>query len=254
MPAAPPLPCRAVHVPKQGHTDAEYEDAWAADVDAGRFAVADGATETSHAGLWARLLAAAFVAARRPWAGLGWLEGPRRDWAAAVDGQDLPWYAETKREQGAYATLLGLRVRAPARGRPGRWRALAIGDSCLVRVRPGAGPRSFPVKRAADFGNRPGLIGSRPGPVPAPVRVRGVFQPGDRLWLMTDALAQWFLVRCEADRRPWEDLVVLLAEPEPEAAFAAWVEDRRHDGEMRNDDVTVLAVGPVPAPSANRRE
>jgi protein phosphatase 2C-like protein len=247
MVSASPLPWHALRTPKRGHTEAEYEDAWAANARAGRFAVADGASESSYAGLWANLLAETFVAARRPLDGLDWLDDPRRRWSAAVDGRELAWYAEIKRTQGAFATLLGVAVRPAAPGRPGRWQALAIGDSCLVRVRDGGTPRAFPLSKAADFSNQPALLGSRPGPAPAPVLSRGACRPGDRLFLMTDALAQWFLLRSESNRRPWEDLARLLADPKPGGAFAAWVAEHRDGGDLRNDDVTLLAIGPFPA-------
>ncbi len=39
-------------LPKRGNTEDEYEDAWAVDPARGRFAVADGASETSFAGRW----------------------------------------------------------------------------------------------------------------------------------------------------------------------------------------------------------
>jgi hypothetical protein len=233
------------HAPKRGHSAAEYEDAWAASPEVGRFAVADGASEASYSGLWARLLAEAFVAARRPWDGFDWLAEPRRRWSTEVDGLELSWYAEMKREQGAFATLLGLAVRPPRRGEPGRWRALAVGDSCLIRMRPGGHPRAFPLTRSEDFGNQPRLLASRPGKGPEPVLERGVCRAGDRLFLMTDALAQWFLLRCERDGTPWEELERLLAEPND--AFAPWIEDRRDRDGLRNDDVTLLAVGPIPS-------
>jgi Protein phosphatase 2C len=244
MTAVKPLPWRALRTPKRGHTDAEYEDAWAANPQAGRFAVADGASETSYAELWARFLAESFVAARQPWETQDWLSGPRQRWSAAVDGLDLPWYGEMKREQGAFATLLGLAVRSPAPHQPGRWRALAVGDSCLVRCRNGQRPRSFPLSKSAEFGNQPRLLGSRPGLTPAPALASGSCRPGDRLFLMTDALAQWFLLRCEKHRRPWNHFQRLLAEPDE--AFAAWIEKRRDHDDLRNDDVTLLAIGPIP--------
>jgi Protein phosphatase 2C len=246
MVSAPLLPWRAFRTPKRGHTDAEYEDAWAANPRVGRFAVADGASESSYAGLWASLLAKTFVAVRRPWDGLDWMDGPRRRWSAMVDDRELAWYGEMKREQGAFATLLGVGVRLPGPGRSGRWQALAVGDSCLVRIRDGQTPRAFPVSRAADFDNQPHLLGSRPGPGPAPVLSRGVCRPGDRLFLMTDALAQWFLLRCESNRRPWDDLGRLLARPESDGDFPGWVEERRDGDGLRNDDVTLLAIGPIP--------
>ena len=48
-----PLRWSVLHLSKQGNTDAEYEDAWAVDAAAGRFTIADGASETSFAGRWA---------------------------------------------------------------------------------------------------------------------------------------------------------------------------------------------------------
>jgi hypothetical protein len=249
MTAPAPQPWRVLHLPKRGHRPDEYEDAWAADAGAGRFAVADGASESSYAGLWARLLVQAFVAERRPWDGPDWLAGPRRRWSAEVDRLALSWYAEMKREQGAHATLLGLALRPPAAGAEGRWRALAVGDSCLVRVRDGERPRSFPLRRSTEFDNAPRLLGSRPGAAPVFDVSRGSCRVGDRLFLMTDALAQWFLLRCEQDGRPWDELAALPAGTGHESAFAAWIEERRDQGGLRNDDVTLLTVGPISAAS-----
>src|SRR5437660_9780190 len=94
----------AFHLPKRGHAAEEYEDALAADPATGRFAIADGASESSFAAAWARLLAEGFVGASgKPWRDLDWLDPLRRRWADAVDGLSLPWYAEMKREEGAFA-------------------------------------------------------------------------------------------------------------------------------------------------------
>jgi hypothetical protein len=247
-PAAPPLRWLALRLPKGGCGDDEYEDAWAAEPARGRFAVADGASESSFAGLWSRLLAAGFVAARRPPELASWLDGPRRRWAEAVMPLDLPWYAEIKREEGAFAAFLGLSVRGPAAGKPGGWRAVAVGDACLVQVRGGREARSFPVRRSSDFGNQPRLIGSRRGPTPEPEECAGSLRPGDRLFLMTDALAQWFLAAHEHGRRPWDAAARLWAAKRREAAFTAWVEKLRRRGGLRNDDVTLLMIEPSPTP------
>src|SRR5215831_13409139 len=109
----PPLCWHVLSLPKGDHTPEEYEDAWAADPAAGRFAVADGATESAFAGLWARLLAEGFAAAARPRDLPAWLGGPRRRWAEEVMGLELPWYGEVKRAAGAFATLVGVGVRPP---------------------------------------------------------------------------------------------------------------------------------------------
>ena len=109
----PVLLCCALAVPKQGHSAEEYEDAVAADVEGGRFAIADGAADSSFAALWAQLLVTEFVAA--PAEGLvcwpEWLGPLQRTWAERVGVQPLPWYAEAQLEQGAFATFLGVVVR-----------------------------------------------------------------------------------------------------------------------------------------------
>jgi hypothetical protein len=237
---------QAFRIPKAGNTPADYEDAFAGDGARGRFAVADGVTEASFAGPWARLLARGFVAAAgKPWRGLDWLAPLRQRWAEDVDGLALSWYAEAKREQGAFATLLGLAFRPPQAGRPGTWRALAVGDCCLFRTRRGRVLKAFPVTHADDFGNEPRLLGSRASRGDCPEQgeqAGGRWRPGERFLLMSDALAQWFLRRTEQGRDPCAAIGALLAEADPEAAFAGWVEERRRGEELHNDDVTLLAI------------
>ena len=55
-----PIGSRAFWLPRRGHGPAEYEDALAIDDRAGRYAVADGASEGCFTDLWARLLVIPF--------------------------------------------------------------------------------------------------------------------------------------------------------------------------------------------------
>jgi hypothetical protein len=149
----------------------------------------------------------------------------------------LPWYAEDKFEQGAFATFLGLSVGESA------WRAVAVGDSCLFQVRGGALVRAFPLEDAADFGNQPRLVGSRATPAAVEqqqVLAEGDCRSGDLFLLMTDALAEWFLRRAEAGGKPWEAVERLLDEADND--FTAWIESLREGEALRNDDVTLVAV------------
>jgi hypothetical protein len=238
----------AFHLPKRGNAAQEYEDALATDPAADRYAVADGASESSYSGLWARLLAEGFVgSAGKPWRDLDWLPPLRKRWAAEVDKLPLSWYAEMKREQGAFATLLGLAFRPPLEGQPGIWRALAVGDSCLFRTRSGRLLKAFPLSDSKGFGNQPRLLGSRSSSSggfaqPAPEQAHGRWRPGDRFLLMTDALAQWFLHQNEEGGQPLEQIARLLGESDPRAAFAGWIEERRDRQDLRNDDVTLVLI------------
>jgi hypothetical protein len=248
MPTAVPfVRWQAFHLVKAGNAAAEYEDAFAVRAERARFAVADGASEASFAGVWARLLANGFVAAHKPWRNLDWLPPLRQHWATEVDSLPLPWYAEAKREQGAFATLLGVGFRAAKPDRPGTWRALAIGDSCLFRIHGGRLRTSFPLSRSTDFGNQPRLLGSRsdnPSDAGKSELRGGHWRPGDRFLLMTDALAQWFLHAHEQGGQPWEDVSAVLSAATPDEAFVGWIEELRQRDALRNDDVTLLAIDP----------
>jgi hypothetical protein len=236
----------ALCLPKYSCAPSDCEDAWAADPAAGRFAVADGASECAFGSLWARLLAEAFVRDPPP-AGLStWLQEPRHHWLTAVMSLDLPWYAEIKREEGAFATLLGLDLCPPQPRQGGAWSAVAVGDTCLVRVRERQ-VQAFPVVKAAEFEAQPALLKSHDAPLPVMRRCAGLLRRGDRLFLMTDALARWFLGEWEQGGRPWDTLAALLAAHEPEAAFSAWVAELRAADTLRDDDVTLLSVEYPPA-------
>jgi len=267
---------RAFRLPRQGYRLEECQDASAGDPERGRFAIADGAAESPYSALWAHLLAEEFVHQneRVPhWA--SWLPSLQERWSAQVSLQErwtaangpltlpsppvegegrvreaeqsdagVPWYLEPGLIQGAFATFLGLVIEENS------WHALAVGDSCLFQVRQGELVRTFPIARAADFSNAPWLVGSRtsPGEVPHKngVQEQGDWQPSDRFWMMTDALAQWFLIQAEAGDKPCLALDPLLHAASDagaaQQAFTAWIEGLRAARQLRNDDVTLLAI------------
>src|SRR5262252_2707768 len=223
--------------PKAGNAASEYEDAYAVKPEALRFAVADGASETSFARQWAELLVEGFVQDAPSTAGLRDFVVPLQAvWAEGQKGKATAWYAEQKARDGAFSSLLGLAIDQD------RWRALAIGDSCLFVVRAGKLLRAFPLERSEQFSNRPSLLSSQAranaGVFEQVEVVEGELQVQDRLLLMTDALAQWFLVESEMGRRPWAALGKVTS---PEQ-FASFVDCLRAGGALRNDDVTLVSL------------
>jgi hypothetical protein len=240
MPPVLSLSWRSFALEKDGHDVSEYEDAFAAAPDAGRFAVADGASESSYAGEWARLLVEAFVAdpvRRDGWA--DWLAPVREAWLKTIGQGELTWYAAQKREDGAYATFVGLEIDSAFRETGFPWRAAAVGDACLFQIRGDALLLSFPVEHSNEFGTRPELVNSAPkGRIPSQDHfLAGRARPGDSFVLATDALANWFLAEVESGGRPWEVIAGLTPE-----AFPVWVEHLRSERALRNDDVTLVTI------------
>lgn len=248
----------AFWLPKAGNAVAEYEDAFAYSSTEGRFAVADGATDSAFAGRWARSLVQGFTASPPQLSQESsgelhrWLEPFQQTWHAEIDWECLPWYGLEKAQTGAFSTLLGLELapressapptlQAPTPGGL-RWHALAVGDSCLFHVRDDMLVMAFPLTRAEQFSNRPVLLSSNPAnnrlAWDAVWLTEGECQPADLFFLATDALAHWCLARHAAGGKPWADLDVLKTE----AAFVSFIADLRAEHAIRNDDVTLLAI------------
>lgn len=233
---------------KIGSSPEEYEDAFWPEAAAtfardGRFAVADGATESSYSRHWAQLLVGAV-------GGQGYtrretlirhLDELRTEWSTAHVNPSQPWYVAQKLELGAFAALLGVRLIEDARGP--RYHAIAAGDCCLVVVRDGAQLRAWPVEQSTDFGSNPILLSSVDPAAEQRAFLLHDAMPlatGDTLFLMSDALAAWFLREAEAGRVPWA--TVGAFESGDDEGFRAWVRELREAGAMRNDDVTVALV------------
>jgi hypothetical protein len=165
----------------------------------------------------------------------------QRKWGTLVATPSLPWFAEEKARQGAFAALITFELYdAPARV----WRAAAVGDSCLFHLRAGVLQSKFPLTQAADFDLRPYLIGSRSDCRDVIARVElkeESWEPGDGFLLMSDALARWFLSEVESERHPWDEIAQLPEENQPDR-FRQWVEGLRQAGCLWNDDTTLLRI------------
>jgi hypothetical protein len=250
-----PLEFTAYWAAKNGNRRSEYEDAFrprelTSQASPWRFAVADGATETSFAKLWARLLARGFV--NGEFSGSDSSIGTEllqfgHLWQRAVGRKRLPWYAEQKLKMGAYSSIIGLTLRLSDGHFPGRWDAMAVGDSCVFQTHGQELLRSFPLTQSVEFTSRPTLIGSirlAEDQTPSVVRAEGDFDVGDRFFLMTDALACWFLRLIEFDESPLTALLAVTDQASFETLLNAERSRLLDDGmqALRNDDTTLMCI------------
>jgi hypothetical protein len=225
---------RSARVPKKGHTDAECEDAIDGDLHAARFVVADGASESFAAGLWARILVADFLRVSPSELGHeAWLEAARARWRSETTEIASSWYAEQKIEHGAFATFLGIEIFEGENALT--WRALGVGDSCLFRIVAGKIVETYPYADATEFNDRPELINSQRGQ-PMWQIAEGTLQAGDRLLIATDAMSQRIFSSHQHGEIFDPDIV------DDAWTFTAWIEARRADGSMKNDDVALGVI------------
>ncbi len=235
--------CRAFSVPKLGRAEAENEDAFEIDVDRGAVAVADGATDSSFSKAWARLLVDTVKLwpldpAAEPDDVQRWLGRPQALWRRMLEGRTLPWHAQHKVAQGAFAAFVAAELRED--GDTIYWSAIAVGDSCLFVVEDDRLALSFPIEDPAEFGASPFLLGTNPDAnrkVDEHLRrCHGRSPRGTTFLVMSDALAHWCLGSARAGERPWR----VLGEVRDAGAFAGLVGRLREARALRNDDTTLV--------------
>lgn len=226
--------------PAEASDDAAHVRADGAPV---RAAVADGATESVYAGVWARILTQKLVEAEVGTAeafGTA-VEAGQAAWQAAVDDRsaEQPWYVTAKVEQGAFATALALSIHDD-----GQWQAVGAGDCCLFQVRDGTLHRAWPIDDPEAFTHRPTLVPSLPQrSVPAPQTTQGDWAAGDAFLLATDAVAAWLLRTDPADALSMEA-----------AGFESAVDEARAAGTLRNDDATLVVLKTEVPPTTDASE
>ena len=235
------LQLRQLLLPKLDHDASECEDAIAFDIQTARFAVTDGATEAFHAQQWARNLAEHWV---RNEATLTleefrkWVAAEGRELRDSWNGLTLSWYSEEKARTGSFAAFVGVELDLNS-GTPS-WKAIALGDTCLLHCRGDALLKSLPLSRSESFNSAPVLVASNCAlyetTMQSVVVDSGTCENGDVLLLASDAAAAWCLQRFEnGDFDP----DFLTAEDEELRRF---FDDERQAGRIRNDDLAIVRI------------
>lgn len=221
----------------------QWTEPWAGTLHRIRLGIADGASTTFCAGMWAEALSAAAAESQEAWNNParfnGMLAGLRNIWRTQVLRtlpDPLPWNVETALNNGAWSTVL--RVTVLRR----KWEAEGWGDSCLFHLRRGHRLRMVPHLLPRDFSDRPDLVSSvgTLGDKDLPQKrfaAQGELEAGDVLLLATDALAGWL-----AGRQDWPAVMERILGLEDEAAFSDWIEELRDRGGLHNDDTTLVVA------------
>lgn len=233
------LECDTFNIQKRGLNEEEYEDYYcvgAHSPDEYRFAVADGATESSFSGLWAELLAEGYLKDIP-------VKSLAENWADRIDKLDLPWYARAKADEGAWAAFMGMTLYVENQ----TYEVISQGDCNLFQLRKGKVVEAFPIEHSADFNNSPMLIGSREPLKEIESRFtfkKGKWSSGDTIYMMTDALAAWFARGLESSQSVEEIVVTIKNQEEFENLVEKLRESKDSDNmpELKNDDVTLIRI------------
>ncbi|MGA9994755.1 MAG: hypothetical protein WBP93_05030, partial [Pyrinomonadaceae bacterium] len=224
----------------------ECEDAVGVNTEALRYAIADGATEAFDAGRWAERLASEWVKTQGALTieDFGAWLAEQGSWLhASWDGRTLSWFAEEKARVGSFAAFVGvefdLSVDAP------RWKAIALGDSCLIHLRGGVVCSAFPLSDHQSFNSAPVLVPSlssfQETALKQAVADSGTLEQGDVVLLLSDAAAAWYLKLSLERDAALKDLDALLKASATDALEKLFEEERRA-GRIKDDDVAILRI------------
>ncbi|MHB8372315.1 MAG: PP2C family serine/threonine-protein phosphatase [Thermoplasmataceae archaeon] len=230
--------------PKVGNTQEECEDYLAIDESRMRYVIADGASDSIFSSLWAKCLVDTFLDMED-------LSGDPEKlmdklcrssinlWHDKIEWDNLKWNVKNKSVKGSYSTFIGVEVRKTDRNF--RVNCLAVGDSCVF-IKTGKRLESFPVKDLTGFGLHPDLIWSGHGepiyegtPLELPDYEMKKYsvEPGTRIIMASDAASKWIMEGGS------ERIDQLFSNFPLEKEY--W-DNLRTNGEMKNDDVAVIAV------------
>src|ERR1700752_347941 len=186
------LRTQQVLLPKSGFESSECEDVIGIDEHNCRFAVVDGATEAFDARKWAQRLAENWVrsdSALTTQTFHDWVANEGAALHSSWNQLTLPWYAEEKARKGSFAAFVG--VELDLRSESPTWKAIALGDACLLHCRAGALLKSLPILNSASFNSAPLLVASDPAfyktSADSLVIDSGYCQNNDILLLVSDA-------------------------------------------------------------------
>lgn len=239
---------RVFQLPKDVESPEQNQDALLVDEARAAAAIADGVTSGIFSGLWARILVGAVIADApdlQDRESFGrWLTLRREFWASQIKVAPLSWFQKAKLREGAYSTLLWVRLLPDTENsQPGAARLLAcaVGDSCLFHARAGQTLAVFPIQQSPDFEANPIVVGSVDRNHDDLLEFKTLevsILPGDLIVLCTDAVALWALRSQESGSAPdWEIYWTMTEE--------AWREEvlgLRDQGEMRYDDTTLALL------------
>lgn len=241
---------RTFWIQKDGNDPKEYEDAFAPSdpfdlelEDIIAFAIADGVSNSFESKIWANILVKYFTEIKDinplffskvtaewyQWQGR-YIEDRLRN------NKPLKWYEEEGLKKGPSSTLLGLLLVKEDDG--SKWKAVSIGDSCLFLVRDNRLEVEFPTSIFTEFNDFPSQV-SLEGIKRNNLNVRtfeGELYSRDRIYLLTDAIAEWFLK--EKNHIPWDKLSDIKNEDE----FVKFIQDLREKEDIRNDDITCMCI------------
>ena len=213
------------------------EDAFKQGLNSDVFALSDGASESYDSKSWAQMLVSKY--SENLTFNYEWVEAAQKNYAATVDFQSLSWSKQLAFDRGSFATLLGLTTFENSCS------VFSIGDSLAALVRNKRIHTSFPFVYPEQFDARPELLSTLSNLNTfaqdsefniAEHQTSWEIEDGDTVFMMTDAVGQWFLREINFENSSAQALLDTSTEDEFQSLICLLRSEKR----IKLDDSTLL--------------
>lgn len=228
---------------KKGEQYADCRDNYAMDTGNHKFAIADGVSRSYFPGIWSELLVAQYVKHREQVSLDVIVSVCQQEWfrrvTDIVNQPEVKYYTKNAYNMRipGLSTFVGLMLAESE----SKWRSFALGDTFLFFI-----PKNFSDFQTSlivnsskdlpyDFDNFPDYFSSIGTQHKGHVVIKeGEIEPGT-FYLMTDALAEWFL-------KKGEDAIGIIPVWQDQSHFEKYIGQLRDSNEIANDDTSIMII------------
>ncbi len=214
------------------------EDALIFGIDRSSIAISDGASESFDSKTWSDLLVKKFT--DDSLINASWLDSAQAEYLNKYDLSNLSWSKQSSFERGSFAAILGIQE-----VKTGLIRISAIGDCQLFIVDSREEIKfCYPYIFSSEFSNRPKLLSTKKELNPHMKGFSSIqinINNDDRILMMSDALACWFMQSDERQDKTWKQVLDISSQEELNNLVATL----RAQKLIKVDDVTLVVAQSV---------
>lgn len=225
---------------KKSELYSDCADNYAINQEHNKFAISDGVSKSFFSKVWSDILVKKYVA-QKDWKDEEFIFECQKKWQSKIDEivnqPETKWFTKSQynRQDPALATFVGLQFIESEQ----KWIAQALGDSFLFFIPKDSSKIKIQLSSKSEpiiFDNFPDYfssIGNSHKGEKKPIR-EGKIENGT-FYLMTDALAEWFLLNAEQVKQTLDNI-------KTQEQYLETIANERNANRLNDDDSAVLII------------
>ncbi|GEP93695.1 hypothetical protein SAMN05660909_05603 [Chitinophaga terrae (ex Kim and Jung 2007)] len=225
---------------KKSELYSDCADNYAVNREHNKFAISDGVSKSFFPKVWSDILVKKYVN-QKDWKNEEFIIECQKEWQSKIDEivnqPETKWFTKSQynRKDPALATFVGLQFIESEQ----KWIAQALGDSFLFFIPKDSNKIEIQLSSKVDpivFDNFPDYFSSISiHPQKGKVKIKERPMVEGTFYLMTDALAEWFI-------QDTEQAIQKLKNIQNQEQFLVTIEDERNTNRLNDDDSAVLII------------